>query len=44
MWVFSGAAWTIPLLAIGVSLLIHLIFYKGLGVPLPWGLLQSWAW
>lgn len=30
--------------AIGASLLIHTIFYKGLGVPLPWGLLQAWAW
>ncbi len=30
--------------AIGASLLIHAIFYKGLGVPLPWGLLEAWAW
>lgn len=30
--------------AIGTSLLIHTIFYKGLGVPLPWGLLEAWAW
>ena len=37
-------AWTVPVIAIGVSVLIHFIFYKGLGVPLPWGLLQSWAW
>ncbi|HEV8262732.1 MAG TPA: tripartite tricarboxylate transporter TctB family protein [Burkholderiales bacterium] len=36
--------WVVPLLAIGISLLIHAIFYKGLGVPLPWGLLTSWAW
>ena len=36
--------WAIPLIAIGVSLLIHAIFYKGLGVPLPWGLLTPWAW
>ena len=34
---------TVPV-AIGVSLLIHTIFYKGLGVPLPWGLLQPWSW
>jgi len=44
MWVLRVRPWTIPLLAIGVSLLIHTIFYKGLGVPLPWGLLESWAW
>jgi putative tricarboxylic transport membrane protein len=30
--------------AIGASLMIHTIFYKGLGVPLPWGLLEAWAW
>jgi hypothetical protein len=37
-------SWLIPFVAIGVSLLIHSIFYKGLGVPLPWGLLAPWAW
>ena len=37
-------AWAVPVIALGVSLVIHFIFYKGLGVPLPWGLLQSWAW
>ena len=37
-------AWAVPMIAIGVSLVIHFIFYKGLGVPLPWGLLQAWAW
>jgi putative tricarboxylic transport membrane protein len=36
--------WAVPPIAIGVSLLIHAIFYKGLGVPLPWGLLTPWAW
>jgi putative tricarboxylic transport membrane protein len=44
MWVFQVRRWMVPLLAIGISLLIHTIFYKGLGVPLPWGLLASWAW
>jgi putative tricarboxylic transport membrane protein len=37
-------AWVVPVLAIGVSLLIHVIFYKGLGVPLPWGVFEAWAW
>jgi putative tricarboxylic transport membrane protein len=37
-------AWAIPVVAIGVTLLIHTIFYKGLGVPLPWGVLAPWAW
>ncbi|MEQ1882173.1 MAG: tripartite tricarboxylate transporter TctB family protein [Burkholderiales bacterium] len=36
--------WAVPIIAIGVTLVIHAIFYKGLGVPLPWGLLQDWAW
>ena len=30
--------------AIGVCLLIHWIFYGGLKVPLPWGLLEPIAW
>jgi len=32
---------TVALLA---SLVIHLMFYKLLRVPLPWGLLQPYAW
>lgn len=32
---------TVALLA---SLLIHLMFYKLLRVPLPWGILQPYAW
>lgn len=31
-------------IALGATLLIHLIFYKGLRVPLPWGLLLPVAW
>ena len=30
--------------AVGVTLLIHTIFYKFLRVPLPWGLLQDLHW
>ena len=37
-----------PLRAVTVALLatlvIHTLFYKGLRVPLPWGLLQGIAW
>jgi putative tricarboxylic transport membrane protein len=45
LWVRAlGASWRT---AIAVSLLgtaaIHLAFYKGLRVPLPWGLLERWA-
>ena len=35
--------WIAPL-AIGLTLLIHTIFYKGLRVPLPWGLMLPWQW
>lgn len=31
-------------LALGVTLLIHTIFYKGLRVPLPWGILLPVQW
>lgn len=42
--VLGVRAWVVPAIAVGVSVVIHFIFYKGLGVPLPWGLLRSWAW
>jgi putative tricarboxylic transport membrane protein len=35
--------WLLPL-AIGITLLIHTIFYKGLRVPLPWGILMPLQW
>jgi putative tricarboxylic transport membrane protein len=31
-------------LAVGVTLVIHTLFYKFLRVPLPWGLLEGMAW
>lgn len=31
-------------LGIGVTIVIHGTFYKLLGVPLPWGILQGYAW
>jgi putative tricarboxylic transport membrane protein len=31
-------------LALVVTLVIHYAFYKLLKVPLPWGLLQGFAW
>ncbi|MDH4134796.1 MAG: tripartite tricarboxylate transporter TctB family protein, partial [Gammaproteobacteria bacterium] len=31
-------------LALGVTLLIHTLFYKGLRVPLPWGILLPVQW
>jgi len=34
----------IGLLAIGVTVAIHSCFYTGLGVPLPWGVLEAFAW
>jgi putative tricarboxylic transport membrane protein len=40
-----GVRWrnNIPL-ALVITLVIHYAFYKLLRVPLPWGLLQHWAW
>ena len=45
LWVrVLGASWrvTIPV-AILSPLIIHLAFYKLLRVPLPWGVLERWA-
>ncbi len=36
-------AWLLPI-ALVATLVIHTIFYKGLRVPLPWGVLQPWLW
>jgi len=46
LWVrMLGASWRMTL-AVGVlaPFVIHLAFYKGLRVPLPWGLVERWAW
>ena len=44
MWAFGvKPAWIVPI-AIVATLLIHSAFYKLLSVPLPWGLLQPFAW
>ena len=39
-----GASWrvTVPVAIVG-TLVIHLSFYKVLRVPLPWGVLEGWA-
>ncbi len=31
-------------IAVGITLLIHTLFYKGLRVPLPWGVLSPLQW
>ena len=38
-----SARWIVPLAMI-VTLVIHYSFYKMLRVPLPWGLLERFAW
>jgi putative tricarboxylic transport membrane protein len=45
LWVrVLGASWRMTvLMAVIAPLIIHLAFYKGLRVPLPWGLLEKWA-
>jgi putative tricarboxylic transport membrane protein len=43
-WVFGvPAKWMLPI-AVVVALVIHYAFYKLLRVPLPWGVLQRFAW
>ncbi len=36
--------WLALLVAVIATLAIHFAFYKLLRVPLPWGVLQGWAW
>ena len=44
MWAYGvRPALNLPI-AIGVTVLIHVAFYSGLRVPLPWGVLQPFAW
>jgi putative tricarboxylic transport membrane protein len=45
LWVrVLGASWRMTTLtAVIAPLIIHLAFYKGLRVPLPWGVLERWA-
>ena len=39
-----GATWRLTLpVALVAPVLVHLAFYKALRVPLPWGLLERWA-
>jgi putative tricarboxylic transport membrane protein len=39
-----GASWRMAVLAAVVATVaIHLSFYKALRIPLPWGLLEQWA-
>jgi putative tricarboxylic transport membrane protein len=34
----------VPILAAGITIVIHYGFYSLLRVPLPWGVLTPWAW
>ena len=43
-WALQVRARLIVPIALGVTLLIHTIFYKGLRVPLPWGILLPIQW
>jgi len=39
-----GASWRVTaIVAVVATLVIHLAFYKGLRVPLPWGVFERWA-
>ena len=45
LWVrILGASWRLTILVVALAPnVIHLAFYKLLRVPLPWGLLERWA-
>jgi len=44
LWAFAvRPRWIVPI-AIVATLVIHTAFYKLLKVPLPWGVLENWAW
>ena len=39
-----GASWRVTaVVAVVGTLVIHIAFYKGLRIPLPWGVLERWA-
>ena len=44
MWALEVRAKLIVPIAVITSLVIHFIFYKGLRVPLPWGILAPFQW
>lgn len=44
MWTLSTRPQVFLPVALFATLLVHTIFYKGLRVPLPWGVLQPFAW
>ena len=43
-WALSVRRGLILPLAALITLTIHTVFYQGLRVPLPWGVLQPWQW
>ncbi len=43
-WSLSVRRALILPLALLITLVIHAVFYQGLRVPLPWGVLQPWQW
>jgi putative tricarboxylic transport membrane protein len=44
MWTLRTRPQVFIPVAIVATLVVHTIFYKGLRVPLPWGVLQPLAW
>jgi putative tricarboxylic transport membrane protein len=39
-----GASWRVTaIVAVVATIVIHLAFYKALRIPLPWGVLERWA-
>lgn len=44
LWSYGVRRALVLPVAVGATLLIHFSFYKLLKVPLPWGILQPFAW
>jgi len=44
LWAFAvSPRWILPIATLA-TLVVHTAFYQWLKVPLPWGILQRWAW
>jgi putative tricarboxylic transport membrane protein len=44
LWLFGTRPWRALLLAGVTTVLVHTLFYQLLHVPLPWGVLEQYAW
>lgn len=43
-WRFGARLWLALVLAAVITVVVHILFYRFLHVPLPWGVLEQYAW